>query len=59
MIPITAVGQPTATEHAATPASKRRRIDYRRAVTNGVLATAADACGLRRWAYNASQAFSS
>ena len=31
------VGQPTATEPNATPAIKRRRIDYRRAVTNGVL----------------------
>ena len=60
MIPMAfVVGQPTATEPNATTASNPRRIGYRLAVTNGVLATAADACGLRRWAYNASQAFSS
>ena len=32
------VGQPTATEHNATTASKRRRIEDRRAVTNGAVA---------------------
>ena len=50
-------GQPTTAIDGNATASKRRRIEDRRAVTNGVLATAADACGLRRWAYNASQAF--
>ena len=45
----------TAIDGNTTTASKRRRIEDRRAVTNGVLATAADSCGLRRWAYNASQ----
>ena len=52
-------GQPTAAIDGNATASKRRRIEDRRAVSNGVPATAADACGLRRWAYNASQAFSS
>ena len=52
-------GQATPAIDGNATASKRRRIEDRRAVTNGVLATAAAARGLRRWAYNATQAFSS